>query len=164
MSICFELFTVNTDPNLKITGLYSDVSAYTYSDNCVHDFINLTYYAALNCHDKKKSKNKFLKKITNKFIPHFYKGKFFNISNYPSYYLFVDILCHGSGWDIFKTKYYKKKSWVYFAVTKRQMEKFFDRYFNYKDPAAIKYKEDFLYTWEREEEKGNNNLLFMCTF
>lgn len=163
MSVCFELYAVINDPDLKISGFDFQKCRYTFTDNKPHEYIDLRYNKGLCKIDKMKSVYSFITKIAKKFTLKYFDGKVNSkeFSVYPFHYIIVDCLCASSGW-FFKKRYFKKKSWIYFAVTKKQMENFFDRYFNYNKPEAIEYKKIFLDKWEEEEKKGNYDLLFRC--
>lgn len=165
MSVCFELYSVNNDPNLKIIGFDNLKNCdYICNDGNIHDYINLTYSKGLNKIDKKKSSYQFFTKIAKKFTPKYFNNIIPDFPNYFFYYLIVECLYSGENWNIFNQRFYKRKSWVYFATTKKQLERFLDKYFNYKIPKAIEVKYKILKVWEAEERKGNNNLLFRCSW
>lgn len=150
MSVCMSLYAVV--PNVECVGqnLNADFlkDIYVWSDNCQHDFLDLTYHKALfNGNKGWKRLQKRLEKFNIK--------RFDDKRGYISKYLTVNPVKYAQGW-FFKKRYFKKKNWVFFGTTKKEMDDFFKRYVKVTEESE-KIMEDFLNAWK-------DGMIFECSF
>lgn len=168
MSAVFNLYKIY-DPEtasgevprpLKID---EDTLDYLFSDGKVHKLIDLdNIRTQCRWSDKLKSSHKLIKKITK---GHYPKSYCFVIEFNPEidlsrvctgHYLCADIVKYAQGWYL-KNRFFKKKYPTVWCNSKKQMEKFFDKYLDYKDPTAKMVRDQFTQSWE-------DGMLFECSW
>lgn len=173
MSVCFFLYKIydikDSLSDIPYPVCLNEYGSYNFTDGKSHELIDLTYNHIL-CKrlDKFKSVHKFIETITKGHLPrtYYYSLEDFEYGEVRFYkekpsrkfnrgkYLCADIEVYKQGWYL-KPRFFKKKFPFYYCSTKNNMEKFLDRYLDYRRPEAVECKKAFMDAWK-------DGMLFSC--
>ena len=115
-----------------------------WSDGKKHEMINLVDIRARLKVGTKGRRDRGFKQIFDK-LKQFKLQSYRNANGQYYQYIVVDSEVYRQGWFI-KKSWFNKKNWYYVATTKKQMENFFNRYFD-KSERANEARNAMLNAW-----------------
>lgn len=128
----------------ELCDWHDKMDAAAWSDGIKHDMIDLVDIRARFKIGKGSQMDRGWHQVFDK-LKQFTIKSFRNVNGQYYQYIPVDSVVYRQGWFLRK-RWFNKKNWYYVATTKKQMEDFFNRYFD-RSERAIEARKALLDAW-----------------